>query len=100
MGHADPPIRHHSHQIPQTQLEARVQAHAQNNDLSIEVPSFEQIFDRVERLHSSSSPGEGAFAPEPCHLPAFGLMTAFGGTYQYSSNMEGYCPISSKDTSN
>jgi hypothetical protein len=65
MGHSDPPIRHHSHQIPQAQLEARVPAHAQNDDLSIEVPSFEQIFDRVERLHSSSSPGEGAFAPEP-----------------------------------
>src|SRR6266853_1295815 len=56
MGHADPPIRHHNHQIPQAQLEARVPAHAQNDDLSIEVPSFEQIFDRVERLHSSSSP--------------------------------------------
>jgi hypothetical protein len=65
MGHADPPIRHHNHQIPQAQLEARLPTHAQNDDLSIEVPSFEQSFDRVERLHSSSSPGEGAFAPEP-----------------------------------
>src|SRR6202521_403405 len=65
MGHADPPIRRHDHQIPQAQFEARVPAHAQNDDLSVEVPSFEQIFDRVERLHSSSSPGEGAFAPEP-----------------------------------
>ena len=71
MGHADPPIRHHNHQIPQAQLEARVPAHAQNDDLSIEVPSFEQIFDRVERLHSSSSPGEGAFAPEPFVLDHF-----------------------------
>jgi hypothetical protein len=25
-----------------------------------------------------------------CHLPTLGLMTAFGGTYQYSSNMERY----------
>src|ERR1700674_3429035 len=65
MGHADPPIRRHDHQIPQAQFEARVPAHAQDDDLSVEVPSFEQIFDRVERLHSSSSPGEGAFAPEP-----------------------------------
>src|ERR1700738_4876482 len=70
MGHADSPIRHHNHQIPQAQLEARVPAHAQNDDLSIEVPSFEQIFDRVERLHSSSSPGEGAFAPEPSNARA------------------------------
>jgi hypothetical protein len=71
MGHADPPIRHQDHQIPQAQFEARVPAHAQNDDLSVEVPSFEQIFDRVERLHSSSSPGEGAFAPEPTDLATF-----------------------------
>lgn len=32
-------------------LEARVPAHAQNDDLSVEVPSFEQIFDRDEPLH-------------------------------------------------
>jgi hypothetical protein len=51
MGHADPPIRHHNHQIPQAQLEARVPAHAQNDDLSVEVPSFEQTFDRDEPLH-------------------------------------------------
>src|ERR1700674_11873 len=84
MGHADPPIRHHDHQIPQAQLEARVPAHAQNDDLSIEVPSFEQIFDRVERLHSSSSPGEGAFAPEPL-VPgpthSFGIRETIFGAY-------------------
>src|ERR1700738_1534220 len=51
MGHADSPIRHHNHQIPQAQLEARVPAHAQNDDLSVEVPSFEQIFDPDELLH-------------------------------------------------
>src|SRR5258706_8903368 len=37
--------------IPQAQFEARVPAHAQNDDLSVEVPSFKQIFDRDERLH-------------------------------------------------
>src|SRR6202049_3455436 len=79
MGHADSPIRHHNHQIPQAQLEARVPAHAQNDDLSLEVPSFEQIFDRVERLHSSSSPGEGAFAPEPRGGPSW-TTSAFGET--------------------
>ena len=51
MGHGNPPIRHHDHQIPQAQFEARVLAHAQNDDLSVEVPSFEQIFDRDEPLH-------------------------------------------------
>jgi hypothetical protein len=29
------------------------------------VPSFEHRLDRVEPFHSSSSPGAGAFAPEP-----------------------------------
>jgi hypothetical protein len=36
---------------PQAQLEARVPAHAQNDDLSVEVPSFEQSFDRDEPFH-------------------------------------------------
>jgi hypothetical protein len=35
----------------QAQFEARVPTHAQNDDLSVEVPSFEQIFDRDEPLH-------------------------------------------------
>ena len=51
MGHGDPPVPHHDHQIPQAQFEARVTAHAQNGDLSVEVPSFEQIFDGYEPLH-------------------------------------------------
>src|SRR5229473_1743911 len=63
MGNGDPPIPDHDYQIARAQFEARVPAHAQNDDLSVEVPSFEQSFDRVERLHSSSSPGAGAFAP-------------------------------------
>jgi len=40
IGNSDPPIRHHDYQIPQAQFEARVPAHAQNDDLSVEVPSF------------------------------------------------------------
>ena len=51
MGHGDPPICHHDHQISQAQFEARVPAHAQNDDLSVEVPSFKQIFDWDEPLH-------------------------------------------------
>ena len=51
MGHRDPPIRHHNHQIPKTQFEARVPTHAQNDDLSVEVASLEHIFDRDEPLH-------------------------------------------------
>ncbi len=45
------PIRHHDHQIPQAQFEARVPAHAQNDDLSVEVPSFKHVFDRDESSH-------------------------------------------------
>jgi len=51
MGYGDPPIRHHDHQIPQPQFEARVPAQAQNDDLSVKVPSFEQFFDRDDSFH-------------------------------------------------
>ena len=51
MRHGNAAVCHHDHQIPQAQFEARVPAHAQNDDLSVEVPSFEQIFDRYEPLH-------------------------------------------------
>jgi len=51
MRHGNAAVCHHDHQIPQAQFEARVPAHAQNDDLSVEVPSFEQIFDRDEPLH-------------------------------------------------
>jgi len=40
-----------NYQGPVAQFEARVPAHAQNDHLSVEVPSFEQIFDRDESLH-------------------------------------------------
>jgi hypothetical protein len=51
MAHRDPSIRHHDDEIPQAQFEARVPAHAQNDDLSVEVPSLKQIFDRNKPLH-------------------------------------------------
>src|SRR5882762_7455170 len=51
MRHGNAAVCHHDHQIPQAQFEARVPAHAQNDDLSVEMPSFEQIFDRDEPLH-------------------------------------------------
>jgi len=65
MGHRDPPIPHHDHQIPQAQFEARVPAHAQNDDLSVEVSSFKHIFDRDESLHLFIIARTLAFAPEP-----------------------------------
>ena len=51
MCHGDAAVGHHDYQIAQGQFEARVSAHAQNDDLSVEVPSFEHIFDRDEPLH-------------------------------------------------
>jgi len=41
----------HDHQISQAQFEARGPTHAPNDDLSVEVQSSEQIFDRDEPLH-------------------------------------------------
>jgi len=51
MRHENAAVRHHAYQIPQAQLEARVPGDTQNDDLPVEVPSFEQIFDRDEPLH-------------------------------------------------
>ena len=51
MAHRNPSIRHHDDEIPQAQFEARVPAHAQNDDLSVEVPSLKQICDRDKPLH-------------------------------------------------
>src|SRR5215469_15215646 len=68
VGHGDPPIRHHDHQIPRAQFEARVPAHAQDDDLSVEVPSLEQIFDRGKPLHLFIIARHLAFAPEPVGL--------------------------------
>ena len=64
MGHGNAAVRHHDHQIPQTQLEAREPGDAQDDDLSVEV-SFKHSLDRVEPLPSSSSLDDGVFAPEP-----------------------------------
>ena len=41
MGHGDPTVRHHDHQIPQAQFETRVPTHTQNDNLPVEMSSFE-----------------------------------------------------------
>jgi hypothetical protein len=58
-------IRHHDHQVPQTQFETRVPADTEDDDLSVEMSSLEQCFDRVERLQAAIIPDRGLFAPEP-----------------------------------
>lgn len=66
-------VRHHDHQIPQAQFEARVPGDAQNDDPPVEVPPFEHRLDRVEPFLSSSSPGEArlhqSLSLNPCSTP-------------------------------
>ena len=56
-------IRHHDHQVSQTQFETRVPANTQDDDLSVEMSTLEQCFDRNERLHSAIIPDRDLFAP-------------------------------------
>jgi hypothetical protein len=49
----DASVRHQDHQVAQAQLETRVPADTQDDDLSVEMPSLEQRFDRAEGLHSA-----------------------------------------------
>jgi hypothetical protein len=65
MRHGNAAVCHHDHQIPEAQLEARVPGDTQDDDLPVEVPSFEEIFDRYEPLHLSIIVRHPAFAPEP-----------------------------------
>ena len=59
------PFAHHGDQVSITELKAQVPAHAQDNDLPIEVSTFEQVLDRYDRGIRPSSPNASAFAPEP-----------------------------------
>jgi hypothetical protein len=67
----DASIRHHGHQVSQTQFETRVPANTQDDDLSVEMSSLEQCFDWNERLHSVIIPDHGLFAPEPKNRARF-----------------------------
>jgi hypothetical protein len=53
MRQPDASVRHHDHQISQAQLEAGIPANTQDDDLSVEMPSLEQCFDRADGLHSA-----------------------------------------------
>jgi hypothetical protein len=72
MRHGDAAVRHHDYQIPQAQLEARVPGDTQDDDLLVEVPSFEQIFDRYEPLHFFII----ACHPRVCTRAAVGMIDA------------------------
>src|SRR5271156_3472324 len=64
---------HHLHQVSQAQLEAKIPAHAQDDDLAVEVATLEQLLDAHQLAHAHPS-GSSAdiiagqilpFAPEP-----------------------------------
>jgi hypothetical protein len=52
MRHGDAAVRHHDYQIPQAQLEARVPGDTQDDDLPVEVPSFETDLRSVRTVAS------------------------------------------------
>src|ERR1700722_12986263 len=64
---------HHLHQVSQAQLEAKIPAHAQDDDLAVKVATLEQLLDAHQLAHAHP-PGSSAdiiagqilpFAPEP-----------------------------------
>ena len=75
---------HHLHQVSQAELEAKIPARAQDDDLAVEVATLEQLLDAHQLAHAHPS-GISAdiiagqilpFAPEPsrasCRQALFG----------------------------
>src|ERR1700722_12635379 len=69
-------FRHHLHQVSQAQLEAEIPAHAQDDDLAVEVATLKQLLNAHQLAHAHPS-GRSAdiipgpillFAPEPSNL--------------------------------
>src|SRR5882757_9125860 len=46
-----PAFGHHLHQVSQAQLESKIPAHAQDDDLAVEVASLEQLFHTHQLAH-------------------------------------------------
>jgi hypothetical protein len=53
VGYTDAALAHHQHQVAMAQLETEIPANAQNHDLLVKVPTFEQLLDRYESWHLS-----------------------------------------------
>src|ERR1700722_2197442 len=73
MGQRQAALGHHLHQVSQAQLEAKIPAHAQDDDLAVKVATLEQLLDAHQLAHAHPS-GSSAdiiaaqilpFAPEP-----------------------------------
>ena len=80
-----PALDHHLHKVSQTQLKAKIPAHAQDDDVAIEVATLEQLFYSLQfghcrpRLveHASIADRTVPFAPEPQQEPC-GFAAALG----------------------
>jgi hypothetical protein len=77
MGQRQAAFGHHLHQVSQAELEAKIPAHAQDDDLAVKVATLEQLFDAHQLAHAHPS-GSSAdiiagqilpFAPEPFNVP-------------------------------
>jgi hypothetical protein len=72
-------LGHHLGQVSQAQFEPKVPAHAQNNDLAVEVSAREQLLQALQLLHcrhlpvpgTSIAEGSISFAPEPLISPKY-----------------------------
>jgi hypothetical protein len=74
MGQRQAAFGHHLHQVSQAQLEAKIPAHAQDDDLAVEVATLEQLLDAAHQLAHAHPSGSSAdiiagqilpFAPVP-----------------------------------
>jgi len=52
MGQRQAAFGHHLHQVSQAQLEAKIPAHAQDDDLAVKVATLEQLLDAHQLAHA------------------------------------------------
>src|SRR5689334_25246737 len=79
MRHRQAALDHHLHKVSQTQLKAKIPAHAQDDDVAVGVATLEQLFYSLQfghcrpRLvqHATVADRTVPFAPEP-YLLCFG----------------------------
>jgi hypothetical protein len=55
MRHRQAALGHHLHQVSQAQLEAKIPAHAQDDDFAVEVATLEQFLHTLQLAHCRPS---------------------------------------------
>src|SRR5271156_2127603 len=81
-------LGHHLHQVSQAELEAKIPAHAQDDDLAVKVATLEQLLDahQLPHAHPSGSSADGIasqilpFAPEPDGVGGRSSQDGYHGT--------------------